>query len=167
MEGNVWAESTYGTGSTFHFTAWLGKSGEGENEIIYKDLAGKKVLLVEDNPINRKLAHFMLTKAGHRLTVAENGLEAVEIYTANPDEFDLILMDIQMPGMDGMQAAGEIRKLENSEERGKTIPIVAMTAQSMKGDREKCLEAGMDDYIPKPIHRDVVFEIIKKWVLKD
>jgi CheY-like chemotaxis protein len=128
---------------------------------------GARILLVEDNPINRKLAHFMLSKAGYRLTIAENGREAVDTWSANRESLDLILMDIQMPRMDGIQAAREIRKLENAEGRETSrIPIIAMTAQSMKGDREKCLGAGMDDYISKPIHREVVFEMIKKWVIK-
>jgi CheY-like chemotaxis protein len=122
------------------------------------------ILLAEDNPINRKLAQFMLTKAGYQLTVVENGKEAVEVYTSQPDTFDLILMDIQMPTMNGIDATKEIRKIESSTSTPR-IPIIAMTAQSMKGDREKCLKSGMDDYIAKPIKRKVVFEMVKKWSL--
>jgi CheY-like chemotaxis protein len=117
------------------------------------------ILLVEDNPINQKLASRMLTKAGCRLDVAENGQEAVEKYLADPGKFDLILMDIQMPEMDGRDAATMIRRKGYY-----TIPIIAMTAESMKGDREKCLAAGMNDYISKPINRNIVFEMIRKWV---
>ena len=125
------------------------------------------ILLVEDNPINRKLSHFMLTKAGYQLTMVENGEEAVELYLSEPDQFDLILMDIRMPKMNGLDATKEIRKTENhrkdNNRHSSRIPIIAMTAQSMKGDREKCLQAGMDDYIAKPIKREVVFAMVKKW----
>jgi len=119
-----------------------------------------RLLVAEDNPVNQKLAKMMLTKAGYQVEVANNGKEAVKKYTTSPEGFDLIFMDIQMPEMDGMGATKAIR------EKGiDTIPIVAMTAHAMKGDREKCLKAGMDDYITKPIKKEVVFEIIEKWVL--
>jgi PAS domain S-box-containing protein len=124
------------------------------------------ILLAEDNPVNRKLAGFMLTKAGYQLSVVENGEDAVEAYTSRPDTFDLIFMDIQMPKMNGFEATRIIREKEK-QAGGKNghIPIIAMTAQSMKGDREKCLDAGMDDYIAKPIKREVVFGMVKKWCL--
>ena len=137
-----------------------------------------RILLAEDNPVNQKLAKIMLTKAGYRVEVANNGLEAVKKMTATPDAFDLIFMDVQMPVMDGLAATREIRRLEMeramqmSPEKRRThrpssmegIPIVAMTAHAMKGDRESCMEAGMNDYVPKPIKRELVFEIINKWV---
>lgn len=119
-----------------------------------------RILLAEDNPVNRKLAVFMLTRGGYQLDVAEDGKEAVEKYTSAPDKYDLIFMDIQMPRMDGREATRKIREMKNDS----PIPIIAMTAESMKGDREKCLKAGMDDYISKPIRREIVFEMIKKWV---
>jgi len=120
------------------------------------------ILLVEDNPINQKLAGFMLSKAGYRLTTAVNGEEAVNLYTAEPDKYHLILMDIQMPVMDGLEATGKIRS------KGfHNIPIIAMTAESMKGDMEKCIEAGMNDYISKPIRRDLLYKMVKKWCLID
>ena len=117
------------------------------------------ILLVEDNPVNQELAKMILTKGGYQVEVANNGKEAVEKYTASSRGFDLIFMDVQMPEMDGMDATKAIR-----EKGFKTIPIVAMTALAMKGDREKCLEAGMNDYIMKPIKRERVFEILEKWV---
>jgi len=120
-----------------------------------------RILLAEDNPVNQKLAKLMLTKAGYHVEVANNGKEAVEKFTSNPDNFDLIFMDIQMPEMDGMEATEIIRKKGFD-----TIPIVAITAHAMKGDRENCLKAGMDDYITKPIKRETVFKVIEKWVLK-
>ncbi|MDQ1350774.1 MAG: hypothetical protein QG657_1076 [Acidobacteriota bacterium] len=117
------------------------------------------ILLVEDNLINQKLARYMLTREGYLLDMAENGREAVEKFLGGPENFDLILMDIQMPEMDGREAARIIRS------KGFThIPIIAMTAESMKGDREKCLAAGMNDYISKPINREEVLAMIKKWV---
>jgi len=120
-----------------------------------------RILLAEDNTINQKLAVAILTKAGYQVEVANNGREAVDKYMASPDDFDLILMDVQMPEMNGLEATRTIR-----EKGFETVPVVAMTAQVMKGDRECCLEAGMDDYIPKPIKRAIVFGIIKKWVFE-
>ena len=143
-----------------------------------------RILLAEDNPVNQKLAALMLKKAGYQVEVANNGKVAFEKYTGSPDDFDFIFMDIQMPEMDGLEATGEIRKWEGKEiahssqlkaedekpatrnsQPGTHVPIVAMTANAMKGDREMCLEAGMDDYITKPIRRELVFEVIEKWVL--
>ncbi|OYW17843.1 MAG: hypothetical protein B7Z55_11745, partial [Planctomycetales bacterium 12-60-4] len=106
-----------------------------------------KVLLVEDGKANRQLAVALLTKWGHEVAVAENGKQAVECFQR--DTFDLILMDVQMPVMDGLEATRHIRQLEgHNEDR---IPIIAMTARAMKGDREDCLAAGMDDFLSKPI----------------
>jgi two-component system sensor histidine kinase/response regulator len=119
-----------------------------------------RILLAEDNPVSQKLASLMLTKAGYQVEVANDGQEAVEKYTMSPEDFDLIFMDVQMPEMDGIAATKTIRQ------RGfNTIPIVAMTAHAMKGDMETCLEGGMDDYITKPIKRDLVFQVLEKWVL--
>ena len=120
-----------------------------------------RIMLAEDNPVNQKLAAIMLAKAGYAVKVVNNGREAVEHYTASPDEFDLIFMDVQMPEMDGVEATKAIR-----EKGFDCIPIIAMTAQAMVGDREKCLEAGMNDYLSKPIKREIVFEMVKKWVLR-
>lgn len=127
------------------------------------------ILLAEDNPVNQKLATLMLTKAGYQVAVANNGKEAVEKYTGSPGDFDLIFMDVQMPEMDGMEAteairAGELELATSNSQPSTRIPIIAMTAHAMKGDRKKCLDAGMDDYITKPIKREVVFDIIEKWV---
>jgi len=120
------------------------------------------ILLVEDNPVNQKLAKMMLTKAGYQVDVANNGKEAVDKYTTSPENFDLIFMDIQMPEMDGMQATQNIR-----EKGFDTIPIIAMTAHAMKGDREKCLNSGMNDYITKPIKRELVLAKIEKWAIDE
>jgi len=109
-----------------------------------------RVLLAEDNPVNQTLAMSILEKLGHKLQIVNNGREALE--RSQAEEFDLILMDVQMPEMDGLEATMAIRAAEAST--GKHVPIVAMTAHAMKGDREKCLSAGMDGYLSKPIRID-------------
>jgi len=120
-----------------------------------------RILLAEDNPVNQKLAKMMLTKAGYHVEITGNGREAVEIFSSSPDAFDIIFMDIQMPEMDGMEATMELRR------RGyAAIPIIALTAHAMIGDRERCVQAGMDDYITKPIKRENIFETLEKYVFK-
>jgi two-component system sensor histidine kinase/response regulator len=121
-----------------------------------------RILLAEDNPMNQKLAQFMLTKAGYQLEMANNGRETVEKYTAEPERYDLIFMDVHMPEMDGLEATKVLRNRGYAE-----IPIIAMTADAMKEDREKCLQSGMNDYMSKPIKREEVFTMIKKWVFKE
>jgi signal transduction histidine kinase/CheY-like chemotaxis protein len=132
------------------------------------------ILLVEDNPVNRKLAEVILKKAGYEISVAGNGREAVEKYTQSPERFALIFMDIQMPEMDGLEATRQIRRFETLNNKPddqqeassiQRVPVVAMTAHAMRGDREVCLEAGMDDYITKPIKRELVLKMIEKWVI--
>jgi CheY-like chemotaxis protein len=127
-----------------------------------------RILLAEDNPVNQKLATLMLTKAGYQVEVADNGKEAVQKYTKSPADFDLIFMDIQMPEMDGLAATKAIREWEsqNSQETIHNLPIIAMTAHAMKGDRETCLAAGMDAYVTKPIKRELVFEMLDRWVFQ-
>ena len=121
-----------------------------------------RILLAEDNPVNQKLAVLILTKAGYKVEVVNNGRKAVEAFSERSADFDLILMDIQMPEMDGLAATKELRaKGFNS------IPIIAMTANAMKGDREICLGAGMNDYITKPVKREIIFEIIEKWLHRE
>ena len=115
-----------------------------------------RILLAEDSPVNQKLALFLLEKEGHTVVVANDGREAVT--TLETGQFDLILMDVQMPEMDGFEATAHIRSRER--ERGTRIPIIAMTAHAMKGDRERCLQAGMDDYVPKPVRAQELFRTI-------
>jgi len=119
-----------------------------------------RILLAEDNPVNQQLTRLMLEKAGYRVTVVGDGLEAVETYVAANDRFDLILMDLQMPEMDGAHATRNIR-----ESGYENVPVVAMTARVTPGDREKCLQAGMNDYLTKPISRESVFKMIEKYVI--
>jgi two-component system, sensor histidine kinase and response regulator len=118
-----------------------------------------RILLAEDNPVNQKLAVLILTKAGYKVEVVNNGRKAVETFSKRSEDFDLILMDIQMPEMDGLAATKELRAKGFN-----AIPIIAMTANAMKGDREICLGAGMNDYITKPVKREIIFEIIEKWL---
>ncbi|WP_231740844.1 response regulator [Thalassoglobus neptunius] len=123
----------------------------GMNDIVetasdVEQFEGCRVLLAEDNLVNQKLAVGILSKLNCEVTVAETGIEAVEKWKAG--EFDVILMDIQMPDLDGLKATQQIRALENDAEH---LPIIAMTAHAMSGDREKCLAAGMDDYLSKPV----------------
>jgi CheY-like chemotaxis protein len=115
------------------------------------------VLVAEDNAVNQKLAVRMLEKMGHTVVVAANGKQALE--TWQHEHFDLIFMDVQMPEMDGFKATSEIRKMEKIT--GQHIPIIAMTAHAMLGDRARCLEAGMDYYISKPVNRDELVKTIR------
>ena len=106
-----------------------------------------RVLLAEDNLVNQRVATRLLEKRGHRVTTAATGQEALACL--DRERFHVILMDVQMPGMDGLETTAVIRKREGST--GTRTPIIALTARTMKGDRERCLEAGMDNYITKPI----------------
>ena len=120
-----------------------------------------KILLVEDNAVNQKVAVITLKKMGYIADVAENGLQAINLLKSKP--YDLVLMDVQMPVMDGIEATGKIRD-HSSGVLNPDVPIIAMTANAMKGDREVCLKAGMDDYTSKPIKPRELKAIIEKWL---
>ena len=124
-----------------------------------KDFPSLQILLAEDNKMNQKVALNMLKKIGHRIDVANNGKEAVSAFQKK--KFDLIFMDIQMPEMDGMEATAAIRALESKSETH--TPIVAVTANAIKGDRERFLAAAMDDYVSKPIKKKVITGILAKF----
>ena len=124
-------------------------------------LSGTRVLLVEDNELNQQVASELLSQAGLVVDVAENGRIAVDRVAENA--YDAVLMDMHMPVMDGETATREIRK----QDRFARLPIVAMTANAMEGDRERCLELGMNDHIPKPIDPDVLFDTLKRWILNN
>jgi CheY-like chemotaxis protein len=117
-----------------------------------------RVLLAEDNRVNQTLATTMLSKRGHRVTVAMHGLDALDKLAS--EDFDVVLMDVQMPEMDGIAATHAIREKEAGASR--RIPIIAMTAHAMAGDRERCLEAGMDDYVSKPIDPSELFGALSR-----
>ena len=157
MGGRIWVESEPGRGSVFHFTAQFApvEAGEiprisdsaGDSAVQDQPAPSLRILLAEDNLINRKIAIRMLESQGHRVTTAENGRECVERFREGG--YDAILMDVQMPEMDGFEATQAIRELEAAT--GGRIPVIAMTAHAMKGDRERCLAAGMDGYVSKPV----------------
>lgn len=115
-----------------------------------------RILLVEDNPVNQKVASRLLEKQGHTVVTAENGRVALE--ALDNVEFDIVLMDIAMPEMDGFEATAAIRLREQGT--GRHLPIVALTAHAMKGDRERCLDAGMDGYVTKPVDLQVLLQAL-------
>jgi two-component system sensor histidine kinase/response regulator len=118
---------------------------------------GVRVLLAEDNVVNQRLAVHLLESRGYRVVVASTGRQAISAWETQ--DFDAILLDVQMPEMDGLEAAAEIRRRETDEH----VPIIALTANAMKEDREMCLRAGMDDYLAKPIHSKQLFEMLDRW----
>jgi CheY-like chemotaxis protein len=119
-----------------------------------------KVLLAEDNAVNQRLAVRLLEKRGHRVVVAANGLEALA--ALKKESFELVFMDVQMPEMDGIEATVAIR--EEEKRSGEHVPVIALTAHAMKGDREKCLAAGMDGYLTKPIRPPELDEVLEEYV---
>jgi two-component system, sensor histidine kinase and response regulator len=110
---------------------------------------GLRILLAEDNPVNQKVALRILEGMGHSVALAIDGNRALEALEA--EEFDVVLMDVQMPGMDGFEATATLRAREAST--GRHVPVIALTAHALKGDRERCLAGGFDDYLAKPIRR--------------
>jgi PAS domain S-box-containing protein len=144
------------------------KGGTGQNLVTRHILSeqrhfDQRLLLAEDNQINQKLAVVLLQKAGFYVDVVENGLQAVERVKA--EKYGVVLMDVQMPEMDGYEATRQIRLWE--KESDIHIPIIAMTAHAMQGDRERCLDAGMDDYVTKPLEPRVLFSALDRWVPKN
>ena len=173
MGGRIWMDSAMGRGSTFHFTARFGLGGSamepmrptGSPVPVPEPLASApgtprrfRILLAEDHAVNKKLAVCLLEKHGHRVVVVSNGLEA--ICAVEKETFDLVLMDVQMPEMDGISATLAIR--ERERETGNHLPIIAVTAHAMKGDRERCLETGMDGYVTKPIRAEELLAAIER-----
>jgi signal transduction histidine kinase/DNA-binding response OmpR family regulator/HPt (histidine-containing phosphotransfer) domain-containing protein len=127
------------------------------------------VLVVEDNPVNQELVQSMLESVGCRATLVGDGREAVEALTASPfdqrhDPYDLVLMDCQMPVMDGYTATARIREWQSRDSEAVRVPIIALTANAMDGDRDRCLKAGMDEYLAKPFTRGELIEVLKRWL---
>jgi signal transduction histidine kinase/CheY-like chemotaxis protein len=173
--GEIGLESSPGQGAMFWFT-WKYAQSSGENSVstpastatIAADqgqgtnfmLKGAKVLLAEDEPISRILIETLLEQAGLEIDVVENGKQAVKKAVAG--DYQAILMDVQMPVMDGLEATREIRNHER--QHGGHLPIVALTAHAMHGDREKCLQAGMDDYLTKPLGKAELFDVLTRYL---
>nr|MBF0222306.1 response regulator [Desulfobulbaceae bacterium] len=183
LDGKIWVESELGKGSSFFFTARYLKCDPSLVQSKSPNVSGKlflpplDILLVEDNQFNRDLAQIVLAKEGHTVICAKNGIEALEKLTEG--NYDVILMDIQMPELDGIETTMFIRKCESKADisskthhklllrvqnsiRGMRIPIVAMTANAMAGDRRKCIDVGMDDYVTKPFQPEEVLQVIAR-----
>ncbi|WP_447969397.1 response regulator [Nitrospira sp. M1] len=167
----------HGIATVMHLTTQKGNEGQhaaGQSMVVPVAVsqAAARILVVDDQPVNQQLARLRLQGWGHRVDVVRNGKEAIEAVHQIP--YDLILMDCQMPEMDGYEATAEIRRWEASQRKhlsiheireGRTrMPIIAMTANAMAGDRETCLDAGMDDYLAKPIKSEQLAEVLVKWL---
>ncbi len=166
MGGRLSVESVIGRGSTFSFTTRLGHQSPSSKNRALVPLAPRvteradrplRVLLAEDNPVNRMLAVRLLEKRGHSVALAGNGREALD--ATEQRIFDVVLMDLEMPEMSGLEATAAIRRRE--QRTGTRIPIIAMTAHAMIGDRERCLAAGMDGYVSKPVHADELYAALE------
>jgi CheY-like chemotaxis protein len=168
MGGTIWVESEKGKGSTFYFiiklkTGLKPRASEDKTRIGPQMYKPRRILLAEDDHLNQTILRRILEKAGHSVAVAGNGREAVEAWEHG--SFDIILMDIQMPEMDGVEAASRIRRMEAAA--GSHIPIAALTAYALKGDEEKFLSLGMDGYVSKPIDINKLYETIEDLSLEE
>ena len=153
MGGDIGVQSTLGSGSTFWFTVIapaVGGQAADDQDASMEPIFDRqlRILAVDDHQVNRMIVQMYLQLAGHEVTLVENGLQAVQAMRA--DRFDVVVMDIQMPVMDGLTATREIRAMAHPQCE---VPIIALTANSMPGDRERYLAQGMNDYVPKPIEQ--------------
>ena len=170
MGGEFRLESSVGEdhGSRFSFTIPYIPVEETESDILEQVSAsekktGGKILLVEDVIVNRELARLILEKLGYNVEEAEDGQEAVSKYRSD-NSIELILMDMQMPILDGLEATSQIRELEEKDQKENRIPIIALTASAMKGEKERCIDAGCNDYITKPINQNQLREVLEKYL---
>jgi CheY-like chemotaxis protein len=184
MKGKLWVESEVGRGAAFSFEVCLpeghgmekslldqstdgihiAEQGPMENGDNYTGLfTGRRILLAEDVEINREIVQALLEPTGAQIDAAENGAEALRLFSDNPEAYDLILMDVQMPEMDGFEATRRIRAIENP--KASAVPIIAMTANVFKEDVEKCLEAGMNAHIGKPMDFAETINVMRNYML--
>ena len=166
MGGDLILESSEGSGSTFTFDIDVGLAEQPALSAVSsqaEEMVTGRVLLAEDNVVNRRIAQAFLEKIGFSVDTVANGREAVD--AAATGLYALALMDVQMPEMDGLSATEAIRRLETEAGR-RRLPIVAMTANAMNGDRERCLAAGMDDYMSKPVNEEKVHQMVRQWLAK-
>ncbi len=167
--GHIWADSEVGRGSAFHFVVELQEAAPPPREVLEngapeviglspgrQEATMARILIVEDNLTNQKVFAGLLGKRGYQTSVASHGRQALE--ALEESAFDLILMDVQMPVLDGLEATRLIRQ----DARWRTLPIIGVTAHAMVGDRERCLEAGMNDYLAKPVRPSALFETVRK-----
>lgn len=165
MDGRISVRSALGKGTTFvvEIPFEIVQSFDKKEEIQeQKDIYGMRILLAEDNELNAEIVEVMLKEKGVDVTLAVDGKQAVKIFCDNPfDTFDAILMDIMMPVMNGYEATKEIRHLNRKD--AKTIPIIAVTANAFEEDKQKAIEAGMNDHVPKPIDIGTLMEILSKY----
>lgn len=166
MGGEIWVESKIGEGSTFHFTATFNQGKTAGEPVLEKTKATAtlslhplNILVVEDNVLNQKVMFHLLEGSGYCVKMAKNGVEAIE--ALGKEDFDVVLMDIHMPDMDGFEATRLIRNPE-SQVKNHHVPIIAVTADTMKGDRDICIRVGMNDYISKPFNPEGLFEKIER-----
>jgi CheY-like chemotaxis protein len=163
MTGTVGVTSAVGHGSTFWFTAELPPTAPPMQSLLGQrrtDIVARRILVVDDNPINQMVVKGLLKKDGHEVTLAADGAEALAIVQAGP--FDIVLMDMQMPIMSGVEATRRIRGLDGPV---RDIPIVALTANAMSDQISRCRDAGMNDHLAKPIERERLREAIATWTL--
>jgi CheY-like chemotaxis protein len=172
MGGEISVTSKLNIGSSFRFSVPLVPAPatsvdetERSQEFsfpLFTAIRSPLVLLVEDNAVNQRIALRVLEKFGCKVKMASNGEEAVDLFKAHRESIEVIFMDCQMPVMSGYEATRAIRELEVNS--GQRMPIIAMTANAMKGDRELCLESGMDDYITKPLERGLIAAMLTRYI---